>query len=157
MRFNVVLALATKLVPALADVKATEPVVDWAWMLALVLVTAPAIRFPVDLSATAFRPDTAPVVKVPPVTSRLTVPALLVKAPVLRFPEDLSATAAPPETAPVESVPAVTSRSTVPALLVTAPTLVVPTASRVMLPLAVPLVPVKVVPAVNTAVPALTA
>ena len=46
--------------------------------------------------------------------------------------------------------------ATVPALLVTAPTVELPTASRVMLPLAVPDVPVKVVPAVKAAVPALT-
>ena len=88
--------------------------------------------------------------------SVFTLPFKLVNAPVPRLPEDLSKTAAPPDTAPVVSVPPVTSRSTVPALLVTAPTLLMPTASRVMLPLAVPLVPVKVLPAVKVAEPALT-
>ncbi len=111
------MALATKLEAALAEVMTTDPAVDEALMPALVLVSAP-------------------------------VPSLA---------EDLSKTALPPDTAPVVKVPSVTSRSTVPALLVTVPTLVLPTASRVMLPLAVPLVPVKVVPAVKAAVPALTA
>ena len=109
------MAFAIRLVLALAEAKATEPAVDWALM-------------PVPV---------------------------LVKAPALRLPEDLSAKAAP-VTAPVAKVPAVTSRSTVPALLVTAPTVELPTASRVMLPLAVPDVPVKVVPAVKAAVPAFT-
>ncbi len=227
--------MATKLLPALAEAMATEPVLDWALMPALALVTAPEPRLPEDLSTTPFKPDTAPVVRVPAVTSRSTVPALLVttptlvlptassvmlplavplvpvkvvpavkvavppltvyvgrdklvlastnkpvpalaeakatepavdwalmpalvlvSAPVLRLPEDLSKTAMPPDTAPVVNVPAVTSRSTVPALLVTAPTLALPTVSKVMLPLAVPVVPMKVVPAVKLAVPPLT-
>ena len=70
---------------ALAEVKDTEPAVDWALMPVLVLVKAPALRLPEDLSTKA-APVTAPVAKVPPVTSRSTVPALLVTAPTLVVP-----------------------------------------------------------------------
>ncbi len=80
------MALATRLVPALAEAKATEPAVDCALMPALALVSAPVMRLPDDLSATPVKPETAPVVKVLPITSRFTEPALLVTAPTRVMP-----------------------------------------------------------------------
>ena len=80
---------ATRAVAALAVVTATEPVSDWAFTLALVLVTVVATRLPEDLSRTPEVPETAPVVKVPVVDCKSTAPVLLVTAPVEALPTAL--------------------------------------------------------------------
>ena len=55
-------------------------------MPAFVLLSAPVLRLPEDLRTTAFRLDTAPVVKVPALTSKSTAPVLLVMVPTVVLP-----------------------------------------------------------------------
>ena len=120
------LALTTKPVLALAEAKATEPAVDCALIAALVLVRAPVLRLPEDLTATAEEPDTAPVVKVPAVTSTSTAPVLLLSVPTLVLPV-ASRVMLPVALALVaERVPPAAPNTTVPDLAVTVPRLRLP-------------------------------
>ena len=73
-----VLDVASKAVLALAEAMVTELSSDSARTFAFKLVRAPLLRWSEDLSNTPEIPETAPVVKVPALVSRSTMPALVV-------------------------------------------------------------------------------
>ena len=88
MSVNPVLDVANKAVLALAEAMVTEPSLDSACTFAFKLVRAPVLRWSDDLSKTPEIPDTAPVVKVPPLVSRSTMPALVVTLPTEALPTE---------------------------------------------------------------------
>ena len=101
-----VFEVASNAVLARAEVMATEPVSDWAFTFAFRLVSAPVLRLPEDLSSTPETPETAPVVKVPALDSRSTMPALLVTVPTEALPVASSVMLPVAVVLPALSVPA---------------------------------------------------